>query len=75
MLQSGIEDTKAGARIGEVDVRPLAREEDRTPVHGLMQSLLFWLSRRGLKVSLGTACWWYRSSYGTDFGISEIAAL
>ena len=30
---------------------------------------------RGLKVSLGNYCWWYRSSYGTDVDNSEIASL
>ena len=38
----------------------------------LLQGLLFWLLKGGLKVSLGTVSW-YRSSYGTDFDNSEIA--
>ena len=36
------------------------------------QGLLFWLFTGGFKVSSGTVEW-YRSSYDTDFGNSEIA--
>ena len=40
----------------------------------MVQGLLFWLFQAGFKVSLGTV-YWYRSNYGTDFDISEIAGL
>ena len=38
----------------------------------LVEGLLFWLFKRGFKVSSGTVEW-YVSSYGTDFDDSEIA--
>ena len=38
----------------------------------ILQGLVFWMFGRGIKVSLGTVSW-YRSSYGTDFDLSEIA--